>query len=185
MGTIASTGAIWTPRKGVIEGGLGVIADEILRRTKRSIPRGIDYRKLRRLYEKDGKPGFLGLEVIWFTVRIKPFKKWLVCNLTKAMRTKREEAVHEAIMERANENFNDELGLSLKEGFDDFETPVTGLGLTGRVTRPLIKAGITEAGGLIARSRSELLQIRGIGPTAVNAIESALEESGWGLKQDQ
>lgn len=107
-----------------------------------------------------------------------------VASAVQAAQAKHEEVEHAAMMKRVDKAYEYEQALALDDYFREMDMPVTGIGLSERVTRSLIEAGITNVGKLITWSRSELLAIHGIGPAAADAIVRAAEEFGWPLKKE-
>jgi DNA-directed RNA polymerase subunit alpha len=73
---------------------------------------------------------------------------------------------------------------SEKESDPEFlKTRLESLGLSTRTENALINAGIRTVGGLVRKSRSQLLELEGLGEKAIEEISEALESSGVSLKE--
>jgi hypothetical protein len=53
--------------------------------------------------------------------------------------------------------------------------------ISAPATRALAGIGVTSLDQLAGRSRRELTQLHGMGPTALGILEEALAERGWRL----
>ena len=121
----------------------------------------------------------------------KGFARWVRKNWQKFLMTEDE---HEAMMKRVNGDFDWELNEASREmrkmeqemqaSSLDYPIDDPQIGLTARITRPLLEADIKIVEQLIAKSAPELLRIKGIGPQAVEQIQTALSAHNLQLMGD-
>ncbi|MBI4059458.1 DNA-directed RNA polymerase subunit alpha [Candidatus Giovannonibacteria bacterium] len=65
---------------------------------------------------------------------------------------------------------------------DSLKIRIEDLGLSGRAQNALANAGIRTVGGVVKKSREDLLELEGIGEKAVSEIEKALKDLGLELQ---